>query len=122
MTLLVSLKEYYGRRIKARVGGKNARASEGLQCGICHQRTSGSKQEANAPIIFIRSVGTVQHVGNGIATLRRFADGFLEELVTFPNGVQGMGAELDRKHVDVILLGDDTGIRAGTWLKQQVNG
>jgi F-type H+-transporting ATPase subunit alpha len=63
--------------------------------------------------IFIRSVGTVQHVGNGIATLSGLPMVFLEELVTFPNGVQGMVLNLDRKHVDVILLGDDTGIRGG---------
>jgi F-type H+-transporting ATPase subunit alpha len=62
---------------------------------------------------FIRSVGTVQHVGNGIATLSGLPMVFLEELVTFPNGVQGMVLNLDRKHVDVILLGDDTGIRGG---------
>lgn len=63
--------------------------------------------------VFIRSVGTVQHVGNGIATLSGLPMVFLEELVTFPNGVQGMVLNLDRKHVDVILFGDDTGIRGG---------
>ncbi len=63
--------------------------------------------------VFIRSVGTVQHVGNGIATLSGLPMVHLEELVTFPNGVEGMVLNLDRKHVDVILLGDDTGIRGG---------
>ncbi len=63
--------------------------------------------------VFIRSVGTVQHVGNGIATLSGLPMVFLEELVTFPNGVQGMVLNLDRKHVDVILLGEDMGIRGG---------
>ncbi|HPR35369.1 MAG TPA: F0F1 ATP synthase subunit alpha [Anaerolineaceae bacterium] len=63
--------------------------------------------------VFIHSVGTVQHVGNGIATLSGLPMVFLEELVTFPNGVQGMVLNLDRKHVDVILLGDDMGIRGG---------
>lgn len=63
--------------------------------------------------LFVQSVGTVQHVGNGIATLSGLPMVHLEELVTFPNGVEGMVLNLDRKHVDVILLGDDTGIRGG---------
>jgi len=63
--------------------------------------------------VFVRSVGTVQHVGNGIATLSGLPMVHLEELVTFPNGVEGMVLNLDRKHVDVILLGEDQGIRGG---------
>ena len=63
--------------------------------------------------VFIHSVGTVQHVGNGIATLSGLPMVHLEELVTFPNGVEGMVLNLDRKHVDVILLGEDQGIRGG---------
>ncbi len=63
--------------------------------------------------VFVKSVGTVQHIGNGIATLSGLPMVHLEELVTFPNGVQGMVLNLDRKHVDVILLGADTGIRGG---------
>lgn len=63
--------------------------------------------------VYVQSVGTVQHIGNGIATLSGLPMVQLEELVTFPNGVQGMVLNLDRKHVDVILLGDDTGIRGG---------
>lgn len=63
--------------------------------------------------VLVKSVGTVQHIGNGIATLSGLPMVHLEELVTFPNGVQGMVLNLDRKHVDVILLGADTGIRGG---------
>ncbi|HOH08892.1 MAG TPA: AAA family ATPase, partial [bacterium] len=50
---------------------------------------------------------------NGVATLSGLPSVQLEELVTFPNGVQGMVLNLDRKHVDVILLGPDQGIRGG---------
>ena len=63
--------------------------------------------------IFAKNVGTVQHIGNGIATMSGLPMVHLEELVTFPNGVQGMVLNLDRKHVDVILLGPDTNIRGG---------
>ena len=69
--------------------------------------------EAHPHQVMIKSVGTVQHIGNGIATLSGLPMVHLEELVTFPNGVQGMVLNLDRKHVDVILLGADTGIRGG---------
>ena len=72
-----------------------------------------SASERQKHQVFIRSVGTVQHVGNGIATLSGLPMVHLEELVTFPNGVEGMVLNLDRKHVDVILLGDDMGIRGG---------
>ncbi len=69
-------------------------------------------KEIERKVRFI-SIGTVVHVGNGVATLSGLPDVQLEEIVTFPNGVQGMVLNLDRKHVDVILLGSDLGIRGG---------
>lgn len=63
--------------------------------------------------MLFKSVGTVQHVGNGVATLSGLPLVHLEELVVFPNGTQGMVLNLDRNHVDVMLLGDDMGIRGG---------
>ncbi len=71
-----------------------------------------ASREAKHALQF-RSVGTVQHIGNGIARLSGLPLVHLEELVTFPNGVQGMVLNLDRKSVDVILLGQDSGIRGG---------
>jgi F-type H+-transporting ATPase subunit alpha len=65
------------------------------------------------PAVQFKNVGTVQHIGNGVATLSGLPTVKLEELVTFPNGVQGMVLNLDKKHVDVILLGPDQGIRGG---------
>ena len=35
-------------------------------------------------------VGTVQHIGNGVATLSGLPDARIDELVTFPTGVQGL--------------------------------
>jgi len=63
--------------------------------------------------VLYKSVGTVQHIGNGIARLSGLPLVHLDELVSFPNGTQGMVLNLDRKSVDVILLGPDTGIRGG---------
>lgn len=63
--------------------------------------------------IRFRSVGTVQHIGNGVARLSGLPLVHLDELVNFPNGTQGMVLNLDRKSADVILLGPDAGIRGG---------
>lgn len=59
------------------------------------------------------NIGTVSYIGNGVATLSGLPRVKLEELVDFPGGVQGMVFNLDRDHVDVILLGKEEGIRGG---------
>jgi len=63
--------------------------------------------------VHFQGVGTVQRIGNGVATLSGLPAVQLEEIVTFPTGVQGMVLNLDRTHVDLILLGHDEGIRGG---------
>ena len=109
--LLVSPEEFMDD-VKARVAEKMPVRPKAFNAEyVISELQAASERQKHR--IFIRSVGTVQHVGNGIATLSGLPMVFLEELVTFPNGVQGMVLNLDRKHVDVILLGDDTGIRGG---------
>lgn len=109
--LLVSREEFM-EDVKARVAEKMPVRPKAFNAEyVISELQAASERQKHR--IFIRSVGTVQHVGNGIATLSGLPMVFLEELVTFPNGVQGMVLNLDRKHVDVILLGDDTGIRGG---------
>ncbi len=76
------------------------------------QKMVSVTQKIEHKVQFI-SIGTVIRIGNGVATLSGLPNVQLEELVTFPNGVQGMVLNLDRKHVDVILLGPDQGIRGG---------
>lgn len=66
-----------------------------------------------SPKLLFRSVGTVQYIGNGVATLSGLPDASLEELVNFPNGIQGMVLSLDQKYVDVLLLGPYLGIQGG---------
>ena len=105
-------RESFLREVKARVADKLPGRPEALKPEyVIGELQSASQQQIHQ--VFFHSVGTVQHVGNGIATLSGLPRVFLEELVTFPNGVQGMVLNLDRKHVDVILLGEDTGIRGG---------
>ena len=98
--------------VKAGVAEKAAARPKTLKTDyVISELQSASERQKHQ--VFFHSVGTVQHVGNGIATLSGLPMVYLEELVTFPNGVEGMVLNLDRKHVDVILLGDDTGIRGG---------
>ena len=58
-------------------------------------------------------VGTVQNVGDGVATLSGLPQARTDEIVTFPTGVRGMILNLDHQRIDVILLGADEGIRGG---------
>ena len=58
-------------------------------------------------------VGTVQHIGNGVATLSGLPNARTDELVDFPTGVQGMILNLDHGFIDVMLLGTEEGIQGG---------
>jgi F-type H+-transporting ATPase subunit alpha len=58
-------------------------------------------------------VGTVQRVGNGVATLSGLPRARTDELVVFPTGVRGMVLNLDHESIDVILLGSDKGLQGG---------
>ena len=64
-------------------------------------------------IVHFQNVGTVQHIGNGVATLSGLRNVGTDELVEFPTGVRGLVLNLERDEVDVILLGPDEGIRGG---------
>jgi F-type H+-transporting ATPase subunit alpha len=65
------------------------------------------------PQVQFRDVGTVQHIGNGVATLSGLHNVGTDELVVFPNGVKGLVLNLKEDQVDVILLGPTEGIRGG---------
>jgi F-type H+-transporting ATPase subunit alpha len=58
-------------------------------------------------------IGTVLHVGDGVATLSGLPSVHTEEMVTFPTGVGGLVFSLDPSRLDVILLGSEEGIRGG---------
>lgn len=60
-----------------------------------------------------QDVGTVQHIGNGVARLSGLPQAQIDEVVIFPTGVQGLVLNLERQHVDVILLGADKNIQGG---------
>ncbi|MCU0520306.1 MAG: F0F1 ATP synthase subunit alpha [Anaerolineae bacterium] len=60
-----------------------------------------------------REVGTVQHVGSGVATLSGLSQTRTNELVRFSTGIDGMVLNLERRSLDVILLGSSEGIQGG---------
>ena len=66
-----------------------------------------------APAVRFHDVGTVQYIGNGVATLSGLPHARTDELVDFSTGVQGMILNLDHDRLDVILLGPEEGIQGG---------
>jgi F-type H+-transporting ATPase subunit alpha len=58
-------------------------------------------------------VGTVQRIGDGVATISGLPRAHIDELVAFPTGVEGMILNLDHALIDVIMLGPDQGIQGG---------
>ena len=64
-------------------------------------------------VVHFQNVGTVQHIGNGVATLSGLRNVSTDELVEFSTGVRGLVLNLKKDEVDVILLGPDEGIRGG---------
>jgi len=59
-------------------------------------------------------VGTVQHIGNGVANISGLSQASIDGLVTFQNGTEGMILNLETDALDVILLGEDEGIQGGS--------
>lgn len=63
--------------------------------------------------VHFEDIGTVLHVGDGVATLSGFPSVQTDEMVIFPTGVRGLVFSLEPRQLDVILLGSDEGIRGG---------
>ena len=63
--------------------------------------------------VAIRAVGTVQHIGNGVANVSGLPQAGINELVTFSTGIKGLILNLDTNSIDVILLGSEEGIHGG---------
>jgi F-type H+-transporting ATPase subunit alpha len=75
-------------------------------------RASELQSSTGSEVIF-RDVGTVQRIGDGVATLSGLPLARSDEVVQFPTGVQGLILNLDHARLDVILLGPDEGIQGG---------
>jgi F-type H+-transporting ATPase subunit alpha len=60
-----------------------------------------------------RDVGTIQHIGSGVATLSGLRQVGVDELVVFPTGVRGLVLTLDHDRVHAVLLGSEQGVHGG---------
>ncbi len=75
--------------------------------------TISTALEAYAPQVNFEDIGTVRHIGDGVASLSGLPRVKTDELVVFPTGVEGLVFSLNNRWIDIILLGQDEGIRGG---------
>jgi len=63
--------------------------------------------------VHFEDIGTVRHIGDGVATLTGLPRVHTEDMLVFTTGVRGLVFSLEPRQLDVILLGSDQGIRGG---------
>ena len=74
--------------------------------------------EACETTLIVQEIGTLTHVGQGIARVSGLPSVQAEELVRFPSGLLGMTYNLDPDEVGVILLGAHTDLVAGAEVRR----
>jgi len=62
----------------------------------------------------LEHIGRVFQVGDGVATVRGLPEARLDELLLFDGGVRGLAVDLGDKLIGCVLLGDTSGIAAGS--------
>ncbi|MBI1207677.1 MAG: F0F1 ATP synthase subunit alpha [Azospirillum sp.] len=72
---------------------------------------------ATTPGAVISEIGTVERVGDGVATLLGLEGARLDEILLFEGDVRGMAVSLDRDSVGAVLLDPDAGISAGAMVR-----
>jgi F-type H+/Na+-transporting ATPase subunit alpha len=110
-TKLVPSKEEFLQRLKKEVQRDVSIYSKIDMRNMVDDLTENSKNLKTR--VRFTSVGTVQQIGNGVATVSGLPNVSVDEIVTFPTGVEGMTLNLERKHVDLIMLGSEDGILGG---------
>lgn len=65
-----------------------------------------------------RETGVVRNVSAGIATVSGLSGAGYEELLEFPGGLFGIAFDLDPEAIGVVLLGDSSGLIAGSEAKR----
>lgn len=108
---LADSNEDFLREIKHRANFHRSRKLNSIIKTIIQDLTEQSKSLKTK--VRFKTVGTVQRIGNGVATVSGLPDVSIDEIVVFPTGVEGMALNLDHKHVDLIMLGSEKGIRGG---------
>ena len=69
-------------------------------------------QDYSSQVTF-EEIGTVQHIGNGVANISGLSNVGVDELVNFSTGINGLVLNLETDSIDVILLGEEEGIHGG---------
>ena len=62
----------------------------------------------------LEHIGRVLQIGDGVATVAGLPQARLDELLVFESGVHGLAVDLGEETIGCILLGDTTGIGAGS--------
>jgi len=104
-------KEAFLKRVKEQVA-KDRDIQPGKKIQGIVDRLNQETQKMQTRVRF-HDVGTVHHIGNGVATVSGLPNVSIDEIVVFPNGTEGMALNLDRNRVDLIMLGSEKGIRGG---------
>jgi len=108
---LAASSEDFLEKVREKVRGERKISADERISGLAKRLTNRSKQLTTR--VRFRDVGTVQHIGNGVAAVSGLPNVSIDEIVTFPTGVEGMALNLEQKRVDLILLGSEKGIRGG---------
>ena len=74
--------------------------------------------EAGPPDIGPEETGRITEVGGGIARVSGLPRITAEELVSLPGGLTGIAINLDPHEVGVVLLGEGSGVRAGSEVRR----
>ncbi|WP_423824210.1 alternate F1F0 ATPase, F1 subunit alpha [Salinisphaera sp. SPP-AMP-43] len=72
-----------------------------------------SAREAFVPALWVREIGRVVRVSNGIAAVAGLPGVGFEERVAFPNGLFGIAFDLGAEEIGVVVLGDARDLAAG---------
>jgi len=84
------------------------------------QSLRDKSKEINS-VVYFEEVGTVQHIGNGVANISGLSQAAIDELVEFRNGTRGLILNLHTMSLDVILLGNEEGIQGGSLVTHHIN-
>ncbi len=65
----------------------------------------------------VETVGTVLHIGDGVAKVAGLSNAKASEMLEFPGGTMGVALNLERDSIGVILLGEYSHIKEGDHVK-----
>lgn len=108
-------KDAFLERAKQQVYRNSTDKDEQKIIGLVNTLVKTSRRQVSG--VRFLDVGTVQHIGNGVATVSGLPNVSMDEIVVFPTGVEGMALNLEKKRVDLIMLGSEMGIRGGDLVK-----